>query len=243
MYSQQFKVRSNEIDVDLSISYPSIIRMMQETSMQHIIKLKASFWDMKEQQTSWVLLKKEVNFIGTPGMNDTVEVQTYPSGFNKIFAFRDYHMYDDQGNKIAEASSLWTMIDLNTRKPIRIDSRGFDEHIPKGIDFMPRADFRLRKLEQTDVSRSYQVAFYDLDWNGHANNTFLTTQILSSIQQRFHTAYKMHKLSIQFKTECFYGDELTFDCHQISDTEIHHQVIRKSDQKEICLAKTLWQKK
>lgn len=243
MYSQKFKVRSNEIDVDLSISYPSMIRMMQETSMQHIIQLKASFWDMKEQHTSWILLKKEVQFMGTAGMSDVVEVRTYPSGFNRIFAFRDYHMYNSDGVKIAEASSLWTLIDLNTRKPMRIDSSTFEKHIPKDIDFVSRATFKLKVLDQVDISRSYQVAFYDLDWNGHANNTFLTTQVLSSVPQEYHQEYKLDKLSIQFKNECFYGDELSFDTLKISDTELHHQVIRKSDGKEICLTKTIWQKK
>lgn len=244
MYKKQYQIRSSEIDINQVLSYPSIIKMMQETSMQHIIELKASFWDMVDQNTTWVLLKKEVKFMSHARLNDLVEVATYPSGFNRIFAYRDYHMYHHAtGKKIAEASSLWTLIDLNTRKPQMINDSVLKDHIPQEVDFLSIPDFKIKPLVAYSQEWKTVVSFYDLDWNGHANNNYLSQLIMGTVDRAWHMEYDLKRFSIQYKSECFYKNELICYSDYTSETSMQHQLIRSSDLKEICICETEWQKK
>lgn len=243
MFVKSYQVRSNEIDLHYQLSYPSIIRLMQETSMQHIIELKASFWDLKEQNKTWVLLKKEIHFWDSAELNDIVEVQTYPSGFSKIFAYRDYHMHHHNGEKIASASSVWALIDIDIRKPLSVQDHPLKKHVPSGIDFLPHPKLSPVISDNIDHSTIYKVKYYDLDWNGHANNTYLTHLILTSLNRQWHLDHSMTRMSIQFKSECFYDDKLSCTHSMLSDNMIQHQLVRCSDQKLICLCETEWNKK
>ena len=89
-YSGNYTIRTNEITKDKTLSVPSMLMLMQEASMQNVIELKASVWDMEKDDMSWVLL---INIFRYPVLGDVVTVVTYPSHFEKVFAFRDYKMY------------------------------------------------------------------------------------------------------------------------------------------------------
>ncbi len=241
MYIQQYKIRSQEIHPDRSISYPAIIQLLQETSMQHIIKLGGSFWDMKEAQTSWVLLKKEIEILGSANLGDRIEVRTFPSGFEKIFAYRDYHMYHGD-SEIARATSTWALIDLNTRKPLVADITMFEKYIPQDRDILSRARYNLKPMDSHDYQNHDQVSFYDLDWNNHINNQSLCRKILSQITRSFLDEKVLIKIQLQFKTEAMYGDQLLIYNKVISETEQLHW-INNQEGKLIMLAKTYWKRK
>ncbi len=241
MYKQRFQIRSQEIHHDRTISYPAIIQLLQETSMQHIIKLGGSFWDMEDAQTSWVLLKKEIEICGTASLGDIIEVQTFPSGFEKIFAYRDYHMYHS-GIAIVKATSTWTLIDLNTRKPLVADIEIFEKHIPQDQDILSRAKYNLKPLDSHDYQNVDQVSYYDLDWNNHINNQSLCRKLLTQISRSYLDENLLTKIQLQFKTEAIYGDQLLISNKSISETEQLHW-INNQEGRLIMLAKTYWKRK
>lgn len=82
IHTEQFSIRTSEINHNKSLHAYALIQLMQEASMQHTIGMKVSVWDMEAIQGGWVLLKMEVQFYHYPVLGQKVTVKTYPSGLD-----------------------------------------------------------------------------------------------------------------------------------------------------------------
>ncbi|MGB4957828.1 MAG: acyl-ACP thioesterase domain-containing protein, partial [Saprospiraceae bacterium] len=120
IHTEIFRVRTSEINHRKVIHPHALIQLMQEASMQHTLGLQVSVWDMESIHATWVLLKMDVKISHYPKLNETVSVQTFPSGLNGYFTYRDYYMYGQDGQLCATISSMWTLMNIETRKMMRI---------------------------------------------------------------------------------------------------------------------------
>ena len=209
VYTARFKVKGHDVNSEKYITIPSLIRKMQECSLQHARNLKTSVWDMTEDAISWVLIRNQLKIIDHPKLDDEITIITYPSGFDKFFAFRDFLVFDADKKLIAGASSTWTIIDLNTRKLTKIPEKIINIGTPKNLKFLAHADKILKLtsiLEQVD-ERS--VRPYDLDWNNHVNNIVLSRFLLESSKSLGIEDHHISKLLFHFKNEVNLGDSIS----------------------------------
>jgi len=236
-YIADYQIRTNEIDINKRLKPSSILQLMQETSMQNVLDLKVSVWDLEKENLSWILLKKHLQIEKSPVFGDSIRVKTYPAGFDRILAYRDFIMYDQQNEILATASSIWGLMDLQSKKMIKIPHYDFYNHLPDKL--LERPSFSLHHLKKIDRSIEKHVTWNDIDWNGHVNN-ISTIKLLLDAAPRSDVAYQtLDSLSVQFKNESYLKDHLISEC-QIEGKTIKHQIKRNGDNKIIALAKSLW---
>ncbi len=207
-YVGTYRVRAHDVSEDKLIHLPAFIRILQDASLQHAIHLGVSIWDPSMENTSWVLIKKEINISSYPPLNTTIKVETYPSSFDKFFAYRDWIAYDESNTIIATAKSQWAVIDLSTRRMARLPEHLLSITLPEENLGQPNVKIELNNepLSQT----SFNINRYDLDWNGHLNNSKLIEYMLASIpQEQFEGNY--NSIKIIFKSEMLLGDTLRVD--------------------------------
>ncbi len=157
---------------------------------------------------AWVLLRKKINISRYPVIGESVRILTYPAGIDRIFAYRDYFMYDESGAVIASASSTWTLFCLEKRSLIRIPPQ---YHYLKQDDqtkVLPVPDGQYASLTRADYTSSYIVNYFDLDWNNHTNNLVYVRIMLNALPLEWHKKYELTQLSFQIKSECQYGEKL-----------------------------------
>lgn len=239
IHTEFFKIRASEINHCKQIHPYALIQLMQEASLQHTISLKVSFWDLETIKASWVLLKMEVHFYHYPILNEEVRVETFPSGLDGFFTYRDYRMYGQNGNLYATISSMWTLMNMDTRKMMKIPSQ-FDLFIVKNEYSLPRPDFRLESVNSKNVS-ALKVNYYHLDWNGHLNNVQLIRLMLESLNDDILCKMKIKSLKLHFKAEATMGQYLNFH-HVMQDNKtIRHAIFEKESNKDILYALSEWE--
>ena len=81
--------------------------------------------------------------------------------------FPRYFTIEKDGQLVAEGFSQWTLVDLETRRIVRVKSTGIE--VPEVSVTMTPPE-RLKSLN-IPVTNHYQVVYSDLDMNGHMNNT------------------------------------------------------------------------
>jgi len=182
-----YRVRAHDVSENKRIHLPALLRILQEASLQHAIILGASIWDKRMENKSWVLIKKELKIHAYPSLNAMLRVTTYPSAFDKFFAYRDWIVHDEEENIVAVASSQWAVINLDTRKMEKLPPHLFDIRLPESN--LDQLNFKLRFNQQATASAKFTVHRYDLDWNGHLNNSKLIEYMLAAIPQE---NYKEH---------------------------------------------------
>jgi len=239
-YSEKVIVRTHEVDRDKKITVPSLLKLMQEASMQNVLQLRASVWDMEEMKISWVLIRKELTVVRRPKLGESVTIITYPAGFDRVFAYRDFLVYDEEKNLIAYAGSTWTLLNTVSRKMERIPKSFYVFNPSSTENFLKKPENRIESPTKTQFTKTYEVAYFDLDWNGHVNNNVLSRLILQSLPDSYLMERVLKTLIFHIKAECFFKDilEIQFDGNGVDNTL--HRIVNKEDNKTIALAHCQW---
>lgn len=242
IFKGPFTIRTYEIDRRKKVTAPGLIQLMQEAAMQNVINLNLSVWDLEDQQISWVLMRKQLDIFRLPILGETIEIETHPAGFERVFTYRDYKVYDTKGALLAQASSTWLLMDTIKRKMAPIPKYLFDYNLPDPASCLPKPRFKLPKLEQTDVKKQYEVNWYDLDFNGHLGNVKYVRWMLETMPDQVLENAELEQLQIAYKMESHWKDKVISETQKLAENHYLHRLIREKDQRELATASSFWKK-
>jgi medium-chain acyl-[acyl-carrier-protein] hydrolase len=239
-YSGNYTIRTNEITKDKTLSVPSMLMLMQEASMQNVIELKASVWDMEKDDMSWVLLRKKLNIFRYPVLGDVVTVVTYPSHFEKVFAFRDYKMYDVNGELLAQASSTWTLLNTKTRKLEKIPQIFLDMKTPNDEEILTPPESKIIRPEKCEFSKKFKIGWFDIDWNEHVNSVFLIKSIIESTPKEILKTRKIIELIYHIRSESFFGETVRVEGESVKNSYHAYRMHNVDREKEVVFCIIMW---
>lgn len=239
IHKEIFRVRTSEINLRKEIHPHHLIQLMQEASMQHTLGMKVSVWDLESQSVSWVLLKKAIRFFKFPLLGENIEIHTYPSGLDGYFTYRDYFVFDEKGILCANASSMWTLMNTNERKMVKIPPT-FGSLVYQKDNYLPKPVQKMQIPDETKVEFAVKVNYLHLDWNGHVNNVQLIKMIFESLDEKFIADRALTNFTIQFKSEAIIGDNLLVRSNFNSENELTHAIKNNETGKDIILASSSW---
>jgi len=239
------KIRTNEINQYKQATVATLINQMNEAALENVIDLKVSVWDLEPHHISWVLMRKYTHIHRLPILGETIKIITYPAGFERVFTYRDYKIYSETDELLAESSSTWLLMDTQTREMAKIPPfiLDFQQKMPAKEFCLSRPTFRLPKLNQIDNEVHYTVGWHQIDFNQHLNNLFYVQWMLEALPDATLTQYEMTNFEIQYRTEARWKEAVSSQVQQLDQTTFLHKLIRKSDGKELAMAKTSWKKR
>jgi acyl-ACP thioesterase len=218
-------------------SVPSLCRFAQETADAHCRTFDMSLLHLRSQNRMWVLTRFRLRMHRYPVCGEPVTVETWASDrTNGIRAVRDFQFLSADGEVIGHALSLWLMLDVTKRRPVRLpqvvlDIRNPERSIPGDFEFP-----RLKAPEQTAYHRQFQVGWRDLDANNHANNVNYIEWALDVLPLGVCRDYMLTQLDVEFLSEALYGQEITSAagkepeattfCHHIGNGQATLAVLR-----------------
>jgi len=242
IWKETYQIRSYEVDCHRRLSILSIFHFMQEAASRHAEALGVSIQQLLSENYTWLLSRLKIKIESFPNWKDQVQVSTWPSGTQRLFALRDFELQDKDNQAVAAAVSAWLVLDVQKRRPVRIGPfverlRPLEgEHIlPDTLDKLPGLEFRTHE-------KKFVVRYRDLDINQHVNNVSFVEWLVESIPVRVLNTSVLAELEINFLAEAFYEDHILFVSHpQDSQTTIfHHSLIRQQDGRELVRARTRW---
>lgn len=243
-YRESFKIRSYEVDSLAQATIANVANYMQEVAGNHAYDLGLSVESLIKNNLTWIVSRIKIEMERYPRWREIIETETWPSGYNRLAATRDFLMFDKEQNVIGKATSLWMAIDLNTRRPAPIQP--IVGHLIPPED-KPRAMEVGRmqpEFEDIDVlgSAAIVVRKSDCDMNGHANNVRYIDWALESVPNSWEKVNRRSKtIDIQFKAEVFSGDQLLAQTTGTREESVlKHTLVRTSDSTEVCSVITYW---
>lgn len=151
------------------------------------------------KNVAWVLTHMFVDIPDMPRAEEMLVYSTWPSATGPVRSERDFEIKDDKGKLKLRAISQWVLIDLHTRRPVRIsdcfpDWNGLPERVwnrefDKGTDFIP--------------TKSCVMAcrFDDIDINQHINNAVYAVWATESVGFEYRNGHKLRGIDIYFEHE------------------------------------------
>lgn len=75
LHEEVYIIRTYEIDHRRQMTIPALVRLLQETAMQHVLKLKLSVWDLEPERVAWVLMRLQLEVKRLPILNERITIK------------------------------------------------------------------------------------------------------------------------------------------------------------------------
>lgn len=188
---------------------PVVCRLFEDAARRHATHLGVGVEDLRGGGQAWVLGRFSLRIYSVPQAAAAVEVTTWPSRRTSgIRAWRDFELRAPGGQLLAEATSVWLILDLATRRPARLPSRLLALEFPsRDTAIAPPASAPEPAGPADDVSL-HTITAADLDENNHANNVAYLDWACAAAPAALAAAARVEELHADYLGESFEGEEV-----------------------------------
>ena len=170
-FSKHYKVKWHDTDLNRRVTPSALLTYMQETAGEHLKSLLCSMDEMRDNMGLAFLLSQISFYIHEPlYADDEIDVETWvceSRGLSYLRAFRILRA----GQTVAEASSVWGLMDIASRRLLRADESPFEAE-PEAPCLLPLPRrLRVLRTEEMEDAGERRIVYSDVDYNGHMNNT------------------------------------------------------------------------
>ncbi len=220
IHSQRYKVRSYESDTTGALKAVSLLNYFEDAAGEHANQLGVGGHDMMARKFSWVLSRLHLKVFRYPHWEDRVTLRTWPCGWKKIFAMREFELSGDKGEILALATTTFITIDLEKKKPVNAEAilPDFPLHAERALQDSLGPMPRLR-TDQPYLERPFLVRLHDLDLYRHVNNAVYVEWALETLPDELGRNSGPAELEVAFRAETAYGDRVLSRSQRHEDGE------------------------
>jgi acyl-CoA thioesterase FadM len=235
----RFTVHSFDADAFGHLSPAALAGYLQEAAGRSAETLGFALGELNRLGLTWVLARSQIVLDAPLRWGDVVEVETWPSGLDRLAALRDFRLLRD-GAEVGRALTTWFAIDLATRRPVR--PQGFlpAERHAQTAHVLPLGTPPPRAPASPDVDRRFQVRFADIDANLHVTNASYVAWALEAVEEPFWRSSRLAAIDVQFLAECNLGAFVRSRSAGDGAEARLHAIVREADGKEVARARTVW---
>jgi medium-chain acyl-[acyl-carrier-protein] hydrolase len=238
-HERTYLLHSYEVDVRGRARPGVLFAFLLDSAWSHVRSSAFDFDSLEEQGRFWVVSKFYAHFGRIPRWDESITVKTWGSGTDRLYALRDFVVRSEAGEKVAEATSAWLILDRGTLRPQKVDVlRGlFPFANPEAA--LSRPFEKLRAPSAGLPQTRYAVRFTDQDVNRHVNAARYLEWILDSLDGEMLSQRDLHSMEINFLAEGRLGDEIAVTVEPVGATHVC-SITRLQDGKELCRALLSW---
>jgi len=237
--SADFTVHSFDADAFGHLAPAALAGYLQEAAGRSADGLGFGFAELNRQGATWVLARQRVVLDQPVRFGETLTIETWPSGLDRLAALRDFVLRRG-GVEVGRALTTWFVLDVKTRRPLRPDKLLPERLHPQTAHVLPLAEPPLPELGAPEVDRRFQVRFADIDANQHVTNASYVAWVLEALDEASWRDRRLATLDLQFLAECHRGSHVRSRSSPQADGTRLHAIVREEDGKELARARTGW---
>jgi acyl-ACP thioesterase len=154
----------------------------------------------------WVLSRISVFTERRPKLGEAITVRSWPRGWERLFAVRDYDIRDASGIPIVRGRSNWIILDIEKRRPLRPQAMMDKLPLNEGLDALPGGAGGLEARDGLVKAGERKAAYSDIDYNGHVNNARYIQWIQDIIEPEILERADRMRLDINYLNEIKPGE-------------------------------------
>ncbi|VUW92961.1 Acyl-ACP thioesterase [Streptococcus constellatus] len=226
-YQMKMKIPFDMADMNGHIKLPDVILLSLQASGMQSIELGISDKDMLEQYNLvWIITDYDIDVIRLPRFAEEITIETEALTYNRLFCYRRFSIFDEAGQDLIQMMGTFVLMDRDSRKVHAVEP---EIVAPYQSDFSKKMlrGPKYSALEEP-VSKDYHVRFYDLDMNGHVNNSKYLDWIFEVMGADFLMKHIPKKIHLKYVKEVRPGGQIT-SSYDLEDLESNHQISSDGD--------------
>ena len=207
-YQMKMKIPFDMADMNGHIKLPDVILLSLQVSGMQSIELGVSDKTILEDYNLvWIITDYDIEVVRLPRFAEEITIETEALSYNRLFCYRRFTIYDEAGQDLIHMMATFVLMDRDSRKVHAVEPEivapyqsDFDKKLIRGPKYA--------NLEEP-ISKDYHVRFYDLDMNGHVNNSKYLDWIFEVMGADFLTQYIPKKINLKYVKEVRPGGVIT----------------------------------
>ncbi len=199
IYEKEFKLKSSDVDMNRRLRTSVLFTMLQEAAIAHTEELGMGREKTLDRGLLWIVTMQRAEIARIPEYDEEIVLRSWPGDSLHLIFPRYFSLTTAAGEPLLKASSLWSLIDANTRSLIFPEKFGIEipgvrtgDEIPMPSAIRPLAPAKAQPAASEsdcitasprsshtaesaqDIStaaRTFTVPYSCVDLNGHMNNT------------------------------------------------------------------------
>lgn len=193
MYKFSSRIRYSEVDSKGILSLESLLDYFQDCSTFHSEDVGVGLGYLKERHLAWVLSAWQIVVDRYPRLCEEVRIGTAPYDFKGFFGYRNFLMETEDGERLACANTLWTLMDMEKMCPARLtkeltEAYRIEDRLP--MDYAPRKI--ALPAEGGTEKEPLEVGRRHLDTNNHVESLDLF----------------LRQMRAEYKKQAYLGDKI-----------------------------------
>ncbi|MDR2069709.1 MAG: acyl-ACP thioesterase [Spirochaetaceae bacterium] len=170
IWQETFPLRFGSIDRSDRLTLAATFDFFQEVAISHAENLGVGREAMARTGQGWVLSRISVFLERRPRWGETITVRSWPRGWDRLFAVRDYDIRDASDTPVVRGRSNWLILDIEKRRPLRPQAVMDTLPLNEGLDALPGGAGALETRDALARAGERHARYSDIDYNGHVNN-------------------------------------------------------------------------
>lgn len=204
MYSFESRIRYSEVDKEGRITLNAVLDYFQDCSCFHSDDIGVGINYLAEQGLAWVLSSWQIEIKRYPMYGEKVKISTWPYDFKGFFGFRNFTMETLEGEMLAYANSIWTLLDLKKGRPTRLTPKLMEVYKLEPQLSMNCESRKIQLPEGMEAQEAFPVHKYHIDTNQHVNNG----RYVGMAQEYLKEGKKVWKMRAEYRKAAVYGDTI-----------------------------------
>ena len=213
MYTFDSRIRYSEVDEEQRLTLVSLIDYFQDCSTFQSEDLGVGLGYMEELGAAWIINFWQIDILRLPVLGERVVTGTSPYGFKGFMGYRNFAMETAEGEPLAMAASVWSLMDLKNLRPVRPTQKMLEKYAVGEPFAMEYEDRKIRipaAGERTGQAYPQEIVIErdHLDTNHHVNNARYAAFAVSAAGEAGAAVRSFDRFCIEYRKQAHLGDRL-----------------------------------
>jgi len=226
----EYTVKLSEIGKGNKVTNKAILSYLEDIGGIHSNQAGYGIFEIEKTHLSWILLGWRLQVIRRPRYAETIRIKTWSKGVVKLYTYREFEIYDEQGNLIVKASSKWVLLDIEKGRIVRIEPSLIAKYAPEvDKEVFTKEEFdKIKEPDEFQFEKLYSVRRADIDVNNHMHNLDYIELANEALPEDVYRGALFNDVRITYKKEIKMGDIVK--CKYAFQDDKHVVVVKSQDE-------------
>ena len=200
MYQKSFVVSNNDVDKRFKLKVAAIFRYFQDIALLATEESGVDSISLSKRNIDWVITRMSVEIKRLPKCDEEIIVHTYPGKDMAMLYPRYFFISDNKGEVIIKSSSIWALINNETRKVI-VDRETISKLPGETYPDELALPEKIPVPENSNFIENRKIHYSDLDFNSHMNNVRYVELLMDTHDSEFYDAHQVSFITLNYMKE------------------------------------------
>ena len=212
-YNEKCVMDTYRVDQNKIGKASGIWQVMQEAACHQMKAQKPSYEDLLDEGKALMLARVDLAIPEEVYLDEELIASSWPCESTRATFLRNYTLTDAEGENcktVAIADTQWSLVDIESRRILKVEDVDFSNYWMGEHKTLLKGKFKIPKetAEAMQEVGTKTVAYSDLDYNGHMNNTYYLDMLCDCIPELAEGTHRVSFVRIHYSKEAPLGERL-----------------------------------